>query len=229
MDDVIEKIKKCLAMAQDMRGNEHERDNALRQAYKLMAKYNLEMHEVEAHGQVKQENRINFENVSWSWTWSCQVHMIVGELFFCKYYFGRKINGTKVTHHFIGKESNATTAAMMADWITTSILSEGRKIYKQNTAPGTRSFAVGAMHRLDERVKEIIRTTQAEATPGTALVLASLYQTEAEANKQLLPSTLRERAARHSKIDHSAYRKGQTFANGINLGLQVTEEARKLA
>jgi len=225
---VLNKIQKLLALANDLRGNETERDTALRQAYALMAKHNLELADLEAHGRKIEEQRINFTNDSWSWTWARQTSQIVAKLFFCKYYTSYKINGTQCRHHFVGRESNAVTAAAMANWIVNAILKEGRAIYKQNTAPGTRAFAIGAMHKLHQRVEEIIKQTQAEATPGNALVLANLYITEADANEELLPDNLKTCKARNSKVDANAYARGMAYGAGINLNSQIGEEARKL-
>jgi hypothetical protein len=228
IEKALDKIKKLLAIANDDRGNENERETALRQAYSLMAKHNVEMADIEAHGAKPSEPRINFENDSWSWTWAQQTAQVVAELFFCKYYTSYKINGTKCRHHFIGLESNAMTAAVMSDWIINSVLKEGRKMYKENTAPGTRAFAIGAMHKLHTRVQEIIKQTQADATPGTALVLANLYTTEADANNKLLPADLRTRKARQAKVEGNAYARGQAFGASINLDKQVGQEPQKI-
>lgn len=230
-DKMVNKIKKLLALGNDLAATEGERDNALRMAYKLMTKHNVDMARVEAFGHKVDEERINFENKSWSWTWAKQTNLIVADLFFCKYYYSFKINGTQCMHHYVGRESNAATAAAMADYVVNSILREGRKIYKQNTAPGTRAFAIGAMHKLHERVQEIKRQQAAESdaeTSGTALVLASLYQTEADANEELMPADLRTKKARATRVNMTAYHEGKAFGESINLNLQVNEEARKL-
>jgi hypothetical protein len=225
---IIDRIKKMLALANDLAATEGERDNALRMAFSTMAKYNIDMAAVDAQG--KQEDRINFENQSFSWQWAQQINKIIGELFFCKCYMREKVNGTQIKYHFIGKESNAMTAAVMADWIVKSILKEGRKLYKQNTSPQTRAFATGAMMALHHRVKEIIAAQKAAsetAAPGTALVLASLYDTEQKANELLMPKNLRVKKARNSKVDGDAYRNGKAFGNNINLNNQIGASAPK--
>lgn len=229
---IIDRIKKMLALANDLAATEGERDNALRMAYATMAKYNIDMAEVDARD--RQEERINFNRESWSWLWAKQVNKIVGELFFCKYYFGQKINGTQCKHHFVGRESNAMTAAVMADYIVNSILREGRAIYKQNTAPGTRAFAIGAMHALHARVEVIKAERAAEqeaATPGTALVLANLYLTEMQANEEFCADLgLRKSKASNRAISNGdAYAQGRAYGDTINLSAQVAEENRKLA
>jgi hypothetical protein len=94
-DKIFERIKKMLALANDLAASEGERENALRMAYNTMAKYNLDMAAVEAHGKKAEEQRINFQNDSWSWLWARQVNQIIGRLFFCKYYYGRSINGIR--------------------------------------------------------------------------------------------------------------------------------------
>lgn len=227
---IIDRIRKMLALANDLAATEGERDNALRMAYNTMAKYNIDIASVEQAGRKNDEPRIDFPKVSWSWTWAKSVNQIVAEMFFCKYYYFEKINGTQITHHFVGRESNAMTAAVMADYIVNSILKEGRAIYKSNTSPAMRSFVTGAMHALSRRVDELIKAKQQEfaAQPGTAIVLASLYDTEAALNELILPEDLRVVKSRVSKVQGDAYGKGREFGDNINLDLQVTEESRKL-
>jgi hypothetical protein len=47
-DKILSRIQKMLALANDLAATEGERDNALRMAYNLMAKHNLDMVTVEA-------------------------------------------------------------------------------------------------------------------------------------------------------------------------------------
>lgn len=233
-EKVIGRIKKMLALANDLAATEGERDNALRMAFATMAKYNIDMAKIDAFQHDRQEPRIDFESKGWSWIWTHQVRNIVADLFMCRYYFRNsgsgKINGTQCLHNFIGRESNAMTAAVMSEYVVDSILKEGRKLYKQNTAPGTRAFAIGAMHKLHERVKEI-KASQAAASEkestGTALVLASLYDTERKENDKMLAAlNTRERKGRNSKVDSDAYAAGREYGAKINLNSQVADERK---
>ena len=229
-EKIISRIQKLLALANDLAATEGERDNALRMAYATMAKHNIEMARVENQG--KAEPRIDFENQSFSWLWAKQVNAIIGDLFFCKVYIdGRKVNGTQCLFHFIGRESNAMTASVMADWIVKSILKEGRSLYKQNTDPRTRSFAVGAMHALSARVQEIKRSQATVEGTGNALVLASLYDTEKAENEAMLPENLKKARSVAHKVRMDAYSAGHEFGQKINLNKQVgdsTPEHKKL-
>lgn len=223
-EKIINRVKKMLTLANDLAATEGERDNALRMAYATMSKYNIDMATVQAFGQV--EPRVNFDSVCFSMLWSKHIHQIVGELFFCKYFFGQKVNGTQCKHHFVGKESNAMTAAVIADFVVKSILKEARSMYKYNLAPESRSFALGAMHKLNERVKEIkaAEAKQAEqAATGTALVLANLYITEQSANEEFMAGYRLKRSKGRGKQagDAEAYAAGQEFGAKINLSAQV--------
>lgn len=228
---IIARIKKMLALANDLGASEGERENALRMAYATMAKYNIDEATLGASSQA--EARINFENQSFSWSWAKSVNQVIGQLFFCRYYYGQKINGTQCIHHFVGKESNAMTAAVMADWIVKSILKEARSIYKQNTSPGARSFALGAYEILFTRIQDIKKAQQATSeasTPGTGMVLFDLYKSEAEANEAFMNEggiKLKKGVARRSKIQTSAYNAGKEFGYGINLSPQVTGTTQK--
>lgn len=234
---IIDRIRKMLALANDLAATEGERDNALRMAYATMAKYNIDIAKVEAAGQ-KEEARIKFDADGWSWMWSKHIRNVIADLFFCKYIVGRAINGTQCHHHFVGRESNAMTAAMMSDWIVNSILKEGRAIYKQNTAPGTRAFAIGALDKLRERVAQIKREREAELereSTGTSLVLQNHYAAERAANDRwLVEAGMRLQKGRGSQRavrDGDAYHAGQAFGAKINLSAQVsgsTKESAKL-
>ena len=236
-DKIIGRIQKMLALANDLAASEGERDNALRMAFATMAKYNIDQAQVDAATREKTEPRIDFGSNGWSWMWTHQVRNIVADLFMCRYCYRNsgsgKINGTQCLHNFIGRESNAMTAAVMSEYVVDSILKEGRKIYKQNTAPGTRAFAIGAMHKLAERVAQIKReqSAQSEAeSSGTALVLASLYKTEKDANDAMLALlNTKQHKARNSKLDNTAYAKGNEFGAKINLSAQMSDQTKASA
>lgn len=225
-DKIINRIKKMLALANDSAASEGERDNALRMAYATMAKHNIDMAAVESAGQ---ERRINMDVAGWSMIWSCHIHNVVGALFFCKYYRGSKINGTKLEHHFVGRESNAVTASYMASFIVTSVLKEGRSKGWHNLSAEMRSFGLGVAARLAERVEEIReaeKAKQEQTGAGRELVLASLYKTEAQANAQFLNEEcgirLRKSKGGKGASDGSAYAAGKEYGGKINLSAQVS-------
>lgn len=223
-EKIIDRIRKMLAIANDLAATEAERDTALNMAYKTMAKYNLDMTEIGAKKVEEPRDAHSFDGFSFPFAKS--VCNSTAELFFCWYFTGYKINGTQCVHRFVGKESNAATAMVMADWLIKSIMKEGRKYYKQNTSPECRSFCLGAAAKLRQRVADLRReATNPQGESGSrALVLVNLYESEEKANEAFALATfdIKFKKSRGSSIaDGDAYNKGKDFASKLNLNLQV--------
>lgn len=224
-EKIIDRIRKMLALANDLAATEHERDTALNMAYKTMAKYNIDMATI---GQKEAEEvRESYEYHGFSFPFAKDIAYTVADLFFCFYLSSYKINGTQCIHRFIGKESNAATAMVMTDYIIKSVMKEGRKLYKQNTSPECRSFCLGAARKLAQRVREMKAAAMNPAgeSMSTALVIVSLYESEYADNEQLakLKHDYRIVKARPSKIDQNAFNEGREYGAKINLSLQVGE------
>jgi hypothetical protein len=218
---IINKIKKLLALAADNNATEGERDNALRMAHGLLAKHNLDMSMV--HASQRAEGREEHVNATWSMVWCRTVSHRVARLFFCNYYSGRKINGTKCNHHFIGKSSNVATAALMADYVIHSIMKEYRSKGWHNLSAEGRSFAMGATRVISERVSALMQTPEG-ASDSTALVVRNLYKSETEANTEFIKAagtTLTTRKVRSSPVVGSAYREGKEFGSKVGLDVQI--------
>lgn len=218
---IIEKIKKLLALAADKNASEGERDNALRMVHGLLAKHNLDMNQVEASQ--KCEGREQHINATFGMLWCRQVSQSIAKLFFCNYFYGQKINGTKMNHHFIGKSSNVVTAALMADYVIYSILKECRSRGRHNLSSEARSFALGATRVVRERVEALMKSPEG-ATESTALVVRNIYETEFEANAIFIKemgTKLVTKKARSVPVDGAAYAAGKDYGSGIGLNPQV--------
>ena len=224
MNPILDKVKKLLTLANNAGATEGERENALRMAAGLLAKHNLDMTDYHAH--VQQEDREDHTNATFGMMWCKQVSNSVAKLFFCKYYFGKKINGTKIEHHFVGKTSNAATAALMSEYVISSILSECRKRWKHNLAPESRSFSMGAARVIAERVEDMIKEAKPEGSDSTSLVVVGLYKTELEANMAFLEAggtSLIRAKVRQTSVIGSAYAAGKEHGGTIGLNAQVTK------
>lgn len=229
-EKILTKIKKMLALANDLAASEGERDNALRMAYKLLAKHNLSMMDVDNHG--KPEPRIDADNKCFGMPFARSVSNSIAKLFFCQCYAGQKINGTQIIYHFVGKESNATTAMLLSDWIIKSILKECRARYKHNLSPLSRAFALGASTTLMQRVDELmVVADKAYGEPGTGMVLASLYRTEQTANDDFIAASgvkLKTKNLRSASVNTAAYGAGKDFGHTINLDKQLDGSSQKV-
>lgn len=220
-DPIIEKIKKLLALAADNSASEGERDNALRMAHGLLAKHNLDMAQVKASQQC--EGREEHVNVTWSMLWCRQISQSVAKLFFCNYFYGSKVNGTKQNHHFVGKTSNVATAALMSDFIIHSIMKEYRAKGWHNLSSEGRSFALGAARVIRERVAALMKNPEGMAE-STALVVRNMYETEFEANEAFIKTsgtTLVTKKARTSTVNGKAYAAGKEYGAKVGLDVQV--------
>jgi len=225
-DKILARVRKMMALATDPAATEQERDTALQMSYRLLAKHNLAMIDVENLGKEAQEARERVTSIFEGMIWSRHVANIISEMFFCKYYSGGTANSWKRHHYFVGKQSNATSAMMMSEYIVKSIIKECRKLYKDDSCPQSRSFALGAVDRLRVRVREIIASQKQEhqATPGTSLVLANFYDSEKLANMKFLEGlgvALSKGRAGKGTGDNAAYRSGQAYGNNIGLSPQI--------
>ncbi len=222
-EKIIDKIKKLLALANNSAASEGERENALRMAHNLLVKHNLEMKDLQEH-EIK-ENRIFERLETFQMKWCRGVAISIAKLFFCEMFTEGKINGTKGRYCFVGKESNATTAALMTEYVISSILREARKLYGSNLAPQSTSFGHGARAKLRDRINEMISTTS-QAT-GTGLVVLELYDLEISANKSFIDAEgikLVTITLKKSNIsDLAAFGAGSLFGNKIDLNLQVED------
>ncbi|CAB4194432.1 Domain of unknown function DUF2786 [uncultured Caudovirales phage] len=225
---ILGRIKRMMALANDAAASEGERDNALRMSYKLLAAHNLSMVDVEAHGAVQPEKREQHRASFVVYPWARNMAHNIAELFFCKYYFQRAGSGKQATHTFLGKVSNATTCSIVADYVVRSVLKEAARRYRSAISPEARDFAVGVARRIGERVREL-RREESAATPGTALVLASLYDSEKKANDSWLAQlgvTLTVKASSTKAVTNAAaYHAGKKFGDSVSLSAQVGHTA----
>ncbi len=88
-----------------------------------------------------------------------------------------------------------------------------------------RSFCKGAAAKVAERCLQIRRAAEGEKTPGTALVLASVYESERAANQNYIARVMGVRLKHTSSSQRNtaadAYGRGQEYGNKIGLHNQL--------
>ena len=222
---ILEKVRKLLALANDERGNEQERETALRQAYSLMSKYQIDHSQVALNVLDKEDPRGEFRQDGWSIPWVRGIRSAIAKLFMCSYYY-QKINATRATHTYVGRESNATTAHMMAEWIIAGLLREADKRYGHRLTPGGRSFGEGVMQTMWTRVYAMIAAKEQEMRgSGFDLVLVDVRKREEDANALVLADMdIKQARKRDSDVDINAYLAGKQHGKTINLSRQLTSE-----
>lgn len=238
---IINRVKKMMALANDPAASDGERDNALRMAYATLAKYNLEMTDVEGKPEGPQEARTDQRVEAYGRPWAISLANAVGKLFFCNMYYVRSYQKDHVWFHFVGKESNAATACEVARALVESVFKEAKRKMRQNGENVTwrRSFCTGAAFKIQDRVRELqsqdisleapmtdedgeeIPTLPSDRSTGTALVLVNMALAERDANSAWLADQgvkLTARADRSSPvIKRDAYSSGRDFGGSVNL------------
>lgn len=222
---ILSRVRKMLALAADAGATEHERDNAMRMAHATLAKYNLDIAMVEdAGGKVESEERGILRAVFFGRPWARQVAGSIADLFFCSYICATHKKAKMTQHCFIGRQSNAITAREMSAYLVDSVIKESRKFRHHGNAV-CRSFCIGAANAISRRVDKLIEErSQDKATPGTSLVLASLYSREAAANlvvfEEAFPKTRLTRSGKgtNSNLGYSA---GFDYGDKVSLDRQI--------
>lgn len=237
-EKILERVQKMLNLANDAGASEGERDNALRMAHATLAKYNLELADVESHnngkearGEPREEDYIKF----YGRPWARHCAKAVGELFFCSYLYMSASRATDTKHYFVGRHSNVATACLMSEFVVQSIMKEGKREqrrHRENNA-WLREFCWGAARTIQQRVKEIRLAAEKqseEASDGKALVLASVYDKESAANlalrAQLHPRLRSGRGGKGHGMGE-AYSRGVAYGKTVPLGKQVGGKAQK--
>lgn len=176
---ILDKIRKLLSVGNDERGNQTERETALRQAYALLAKHNLDIAQV---GSAQDQEKREEQNTQLSvYPWARGIAHSLAGLFFCSYYFQRPTSGKLATHSFVGRASNAITAREMTEYVVRSVFKELRTRYGSETSPEARSFAVGVETMIRSRCQEL-RQAAEQASQRAAQAAQHAAQEAAAAN-----------------------------------------------
>jgi hypothetical protein len=223
---VLERVQKLLNLGSNAGAEPGERDNAMRMAFNLLAKYNIEQSEAEAFGNAQHDPRGVLTREMYGAPWARVVANSMAKLFFCDVVTGMTGNRENTKMHFIGKHSNAVTAADLAVFLIGSIRKEAAR---RNRREGTsrdwiRSFSVAAASAIHYRVVEMVKDSKQEAAPGMALVLANVYTAEKAANQVVrsvkFPNLRRSGGIRGGR-DSSGRASGAAYGKSVPLSRQV--------
>ena len=223
LDRVMARIRKMLALTNDAAATEGERDTAMRMVQATLAKHNLDLANVEASGGAAGEARHEDKLEVRGSPWVRRVAHGVGKLFFCKYYY-QKGRGKSDTHCFVGRLSNTQTAKEMLPWLVKALRAEAYRLAPKDGAFRT-TFLKAAAQRIFDRCEALIKEPVAEAVPGTAVVLASYYRTEMDANLAFLKdqgTKLSTKISRERHVGLAGYAEGTAFGSSINLSRQLS-------
>jgi len=232
---VLSRVRKLLTLAHDAGATEGERDNAIRMAHATLAKYNLSLSEVDSAGNLKHadENRVKTEHKTMRHRWMRTVYYGVAQAYFCTYFTIVPTGQSYALHYFVGRESNAISAREIGDFLCKSIQREASRKQRENMESGAyhRSFCNGAASKVFYRCKELMESElrgeepNAPKQPGTALVLANLYETEKVQNALVLKNmgiTLRKGKSGSRSSSGNGYHDGASYGSKVHIGRQIS-------
>jgi len=167
--NIIEKVKKLLAMANDSRGNENEANLAMERVQQLLASYNLTMSEVENSPDknnktiedTKRAKTTIHKNAMYKYQ---QLMSYIADSHYCVYFLGERMlyneksmkwNKRKY-HVLIGREVNTVTATLMFDYLDNTINKLVNELYPNplNLTKSAVSWREGCARRLCQRLYE---------------------------------------------------------------------------
>ena len=227
---VIEKVKKLLALAQG-NANENEASAASAKAMELLAAYNLDMATV-GDARTGSTQRVKEQRKGGLYGWQRSLWQAVCELNFCMYW---SIRGTRAgqtyQHKVLGRKENVIGAEVMADYLQSAVERLAQEWAKDRGFASVFvreaiAYREGMAARLVERLQELRRqrldddarkqreqaaaARHPSATGGTGLVLASVIQSEMDANYDFMygyePGTTAARRAANAARQFEAQR-----------------------
>lgn len=155
-DEILKKIKKCLALSKS--ANEHEAATALRQAQKLMQKYGID-DEAVAFSDVAEERASAKTNHNPP-RWSSMLAGICADAFGCEWFISKRLF-EKTACVFVGISHNAYLASYAYEVLLRQLTRARKDYYTRNNKRCKQStrvyradqFALGYALRLDDKVK----------------------------------------------------------------------------
>lgn len=224
---VIEKILKLVALGTNAGATEAEAEAAMRQAHKMLAKHNLTMAQIEAKGG-KGEDIEELGSVFPGYQWARIMVNAIAELYFCKYYYVPSRRKNHYSHFFVGKHSNAITAAEISKYVVVTLKRAAGRERRKHGSHYQSSFLKGAAFRIQERCRELIEASKADSiqvSESKALVLADVYSVElaaaADWMDQQHPGMRETKHTSRPVRDSAGYYAGREAANTVGLRPQV--------
>lgn len=228
-DKLLARMKKIMALATNAGATEGEREAAMHQLHKLMAKYNIDQATLEGVDLTKQvdniEGHVLERHEFYGRPWARTIVNGVAKMMFCKYFVIDSPKKNMAIHCFVGTAENVAAAVMLAQFLVDGVKAEGERRAKamgENVSAYRRAFGTGAASALYSRCMEEMRKPP-EGAGSTALVLTNVYQNAERLNQLALAEKfgIRLRAgANRGKTSGvgDAIGAGRAHGNAMNLG-----------
>lgn len=230
-EGIVRRIQKLLSLAKSGNNSQEEAASAMAMAQKMLARYNLDYHTVQAGAGSFAEERREKTQMAYSATykWQRDLWNCVAEVNFCWHWTTKqrglnrfKANVYAERHMLIGRESNLLSVRLMGEYLCDTM--ERILPYPNNErhSRSAHSWKEGLAHRLIERLREQYEKSQKRpkaAGASTALTLFDVAAREHAANYD----------ARHGKGAWERKEKADAEweAGAAERAAQAAEEAAK--
>jgi len=203
-----EKIKKLFALAGN-NPNQHEADNAMRMARKLMDKHNVSMYELGDTEAVC----VTF-NDGVNMPWLRVSYQAVSKLYDCVYLLDKQWSPAK--HVLVGTESNRTTTGIVLEYVLSSIRETG----KGKGAGFRNAMAQGVYQQVLDIITERSKN-KTEVIPGTGLVLADVSNKAMRDVQDWIKENI-QGVKSGKRANHSFDKRGFQAGMDMNLGPRLS-------
>ncbi len=173
-EDIIELVRKCLALSRS--SNEHEAARAAEKAQELMLKYKLSEAEVE----LKTEQKVGVTHTEYpavSRAWRRDLAGAVSEAYFCKVLVSRRRGHERMV--FVGKPTDIQITIMVYEWLASALDQICYDVTKHdlgergNLTRWRNSWLAGAVYEVSRRLYE---QSERQASDPTTQALVSTTQ-----------------------------------------------------
>lgn len=231
-ENVLNRVRKLLAVANDGRGNENEAANAAAMAQSIIAEYGLEMAQLadKPSDDPSAKRTKASHNRAAMYSYQRKLMEAIAAAYFCRYFINEEHAESfgkmrKVKRHvLLGRAINVQAATMVYDYLVDTM---DRLLPWQGMEKRGKNALLwldGCSDRLAERMKqkridmeaeskrkqqeEAMRSRHPGAAPGNALVLSDLYSNEDDLNEDFMqglePGTTAARR-KEREARHAAY------------------------
>lgn len=244
-DDIIRKCKGLLALSKS--GNEAQMMAAAEKLFAWMAKYAIDMSEIEDKDNPGEGLQDSGEDGKYNESWRRTCYAAAAKMFMCQYYFvpiGTKSVG--VVHHLVGQPHNVAVAAEIAKYFESTINRLANEAVRTqaidkdehtNRHRFIRTFRVACANRVFARVNEYVAQAKSgtliDPESGTTLpAMLSLYeQMEAayEAWKEAKGIKMTTHKDRDQNLSAAGRSLGRKAGDSISLNTQIGSRSSSFA
>lgn len=199
-EDIVRKIQKMLSLATGGNNSEQEAAAAMAMAQKMLARYNLDYHTVQAAqvaggtNVVEEKREKNQMEYGAMYQWQRDLWACIAEVNFCWHWVGSVYGPSRhkaslmvrsKKHMVLGRQTNVLSVRLMGEYLCDTLERVLPYPNRERLSRSALSWRSGAADRLMERLREQYRQSQNQPAadgPTTALTLVDVAKREEAAN-----------------------------------------------